>query len=128
MADGGRAGQLGDLVGSTRDRLQVAGSPADRLKGLVPERVSPPSDVEPPLAPAAAMPNNYFPQITDNVMVAPKRRPQRGPTRSIHISMRLAPAERDRFVRWCEDRNLSLADGLGELLDAAEGQDKPRKR
>ncbi|WP_375383615.1 hypothetical protein [uncultured Sphingomonas sp.] len=127
MADEGRAGQLGDLVGSTRDRLQATGSPADRLKGLVPERVAPRTEAEVTVAPAAAMPSNYFPQVTEGGAVAPKRRPQRGPTRSIHISMRLAPAERDRFVRWCEDRNLSLADGLGELLDAAEGSKASRR-
>ena len=126
MADGSRAGQLGDLVGSTRERLKTDSSPTDRLKGLVPHRTASRMETNIQPAPAGAMPNNYFPQVTEGSLVAPKRRPQRGPTRSIHISMRLAPAERDRFVKWCEDRNLSLADGLGELLDKVEGEASTR--
>ena len=123
MADKENIGQMGDIIGTTRDRLQSASAGGDRLRGLIPARGASAKtrDVQTsPSADARALAGNYFPQVAEDTAVKPKRRPQRGPTRSIHISMRLAPAERDRFVAWCEDRNLSLADGLNELLDAAE--------
>lgn len=123
MADKEAIGQMGDIIGTTRDRLQSAATGGDRLRGLIPVRDSSPpaKEVRPSTSEdARTLPGNYFPQVAEESAVKPKRRPQRGPTRSIHISMRLAPAERDRFVAWCEDRNLSLADGLNELLDTAD--------
>lgn len=123
MPDKDTVGQMGDIIGSTRERLDAANGSSDRLRGLIPPRDAKPKgrDAELPEPPQGrGLPSNYFPQVADDASVKPKRRPQRGPTRSVHISMRLAPAERDRFVTWCEDRNLSLADGLNELLDSAE--------
>nr|AJW29205.1 hypothetical protein plasmid201_017 [Sphingomonas sp. NS2] len=36
--------------------------------------------------------------------------------------MRLSPPERDRLVRWCDDRNLSLPDGIMALIELAESE------
>lgn len=123
MADEEKIGQMGDIIGTTRDRLQSAPGGGDRLRDLIPARGAAPKprEARPSQLPdARELPSNYFPQVAEDSQLKPKRRPQRGPTRSIHITMRLAPAERDRFVSWCEDRNLSLPDGLIELLDGAE--------
>ncbi|MEP9403532.1 hypothetical protein [Sphingomonas sp. VNH70] len=123
MPDKETVGQMGDIIGTTRERLDASKGGGDRLRGLVPPRDASPkpkaADIASP-AEGRGLPTNYFPQVAEETGVKPKRRPQRGPTRSVHISMRLAPAERDRFVAWCEDKNLSLADGLNELLDSAE--------
>ena len=70
----------------------------------------------------AVLPGNYFPQVSIEAGIVPKRKPQRGPARSLHISMRLSPPERDRLVKWCDERNLSLPDGIIALLDLAEGE------
>jgi hypothetical protein len=120
------ASAMGDIIGSTRQRLEQPENPADRLKGLVAATAAAPKPA--PVLPVqrepagAALPSNYFPQIPVDVGVTPKRKPQRGPARSLHISMRLSPPERDRLVRWCDDRNLSLPDGIMALIDLAEGQ------
>lgn len=118
---------MGDIIGSTRQRLEQGGDPADRLKNLVAAtpapRVATPAPAAPPVGrePASqALPANYFPQVTADVAIIPKRKPQRGPSRSLHISMRLSPPERDRLVRWCDERNLSLPDGIMALIDLAE--------
>ncbi len=119
------ASSMGDIIGSTRQRLEQPEAPADRLKNLVAATATP----KPSGAPAihrepsgSALPANYFPQIATDLSVTPKRKPQRGPARSLHISMRLSPPERDRLVRWCDDRNLSLPDGIMALIDQAEGR------
>lgn len=116
---------MGDIIGSTRQRLEQAEDPADRLKSLVAATASPGSTLKPtpPREPApAALPVGYFPQIPSEMGVTPKRKPQRGPARSLHISMRLSPPERDRLVIWCDSRNLSLPDGIMALIDLAEGE------
>lgn len=122
---------MGDIIGSTRQRLEQSGEPADRLKSLVAATSAPraaaPTTLSPMSAPqrepvSQALPPNYFAQVPADVAVIPKRKPQRGPSRSLHISMRLSPPERDRLVRWCDDRNLSLPDGIMALIDLAEGQ------
>ncbi|PTD24613.1 hypothetical protein [Sphingomonas fennica] len=116
---------MGDIIGSTRQRLEQPEAPADRLRGLVAATAAPKPASTPPVQrePAgSALPANYFPQVTADLGVTPKRKPQRGPARSLHISMRLSPPERDRLVRWCDDRNLSLPDGIMALIDLAEGE------
>ncbi|RIA46399.1 hypothetical protein DFR49_0940 [Hephaestia caeni] len=122
------AGALGDIIGSTRQRMEQTENPTDRLKTLVEAtqapRAAPPAS--PPRAPAPSLPANYFPQIPTEFGVTPKRKPQRGPARSLHISMRLSPPERDRLVRWCDERNLSLPDGIMALIDLAEGEGAPQ--
>ncbi len=116
---------MGDIIGSTRQRLEQSEDPADRLKNLVAATATPRTPSA-PLAPRepvpSALPANYFPQIPAELGVTPKRKPQRGPARSMHISMRLSPPERDRLVKWCDDRNLSLPDGIMALIDLAEGK------
>lgn len=123
-----QASPMGDIIGSTRRRLEQGGDPADRLKNLV---AATPAPRMPPQAPpqstvvrepAPQTPSGYFHQVAADVPVVPKRKPQRGPSRSLHISMRLSPPERDRLVRWCDERNLSLPDGIMALIDLAEGQ------
>lgn len=118
------ASSMGDIIGSTRQRLEQPESPTDRLKSLVAAtatpKPSPPSVQREPTG--SVLPTNYFPQIPAELGVTPKRKPQRGPARSLHISMRLSPPERDRLVRWCDDRNLSLPDGIMALIDFAEGE------
>ena len=115
---------MGDIIGSTRQRLEEPVSPADRLKNLVAATSAAPAVALPPApreAAPAALPGNYFAQVTAEAGIVPKRKPQRGPARSLHISMRLSPPERDRLVTWCDARNLSLPDGILALLDLAEG-------
>lgn len=126
MSDRNTAGSaMGDIIGTTRQRLEQPESPADRLKALVaataPARPATPSPT-PREAGPATLPGNYFPQVTIETGLTPKRKPQRGPARSLHISMRLSAPERDRLVKWCDERNLSLPDGILALLDLAEGQ------
>lgn len=123
---------MGDIIGSTRQRLEQSGdTAADRLKSLVAATPAPRASVAattppisaPPREPVSQpLPSNYFAQVPTEVAVIPKRKPLRGPSRSMHISMRLSPHERDRLVRWCDDRNLSLPDGIIALIDLAEGQ------
>lgn len=114
---------MGDIIGSTRQRLDQPGSPTDRLKNLVAATATPTiPPATPREAPPVTLPANYFPQVSNNGGVTPKRKPQRGPARSIHISMRMSPPERDRLVAWCDDRNLSLPDGILALLALAEGK------
>jgi hypothetical protein len=114
---------MGDIIGSTRQRLDQPGSPTDRLKNLVAATaVSTPQPAPVRETPPAALPANYFAQVSGTAAMTPKRKPQRGPARSIHISMRMSPPERDRLVTWCDDRNLSLPDGIMALLALAEGQ------
>lgn len=113
------AGAMGDIIGSTRQRIEHSEDPADRLKNLIAATPKP----APAAAPApTTLPSGYFPQVASEVGIIPKRKPQRGPARSLHISMRLSPPERDRLVRWCDDRNLSLPDGIMALIDLAEGE------
>lgn len=119
------ASSMGDIIGSTRQRLEQPEAPADRLKSLIAATAVPTAPPRPmaqrePVN--SPLPTNYFPQIPVDTAVTPKRKPQRGPARSLHISMRLSPPERDRLVRWCEDRNLSLPDGIMALIDLAEGE------
>ncbi len=125
MPDQNPAGSaMGDIIGATRQRLEQPASPAERLKSLVAATapVAPSTTASPAREPApAALPTNYFPQVTADTGITPKRKPQRGPARTLHISMRLSPPERDRLVNWCDDRNLSLPDGIMALLDQAEG-------
>ena len=119
------ASSMGDIIGSTRQRLEQPEAPADRLKSLVAATAAPKASSTPPVQrepPGSALPTNYFPQIPADIGVTPKRKPQRGPARSLHISMRLSPPERDRLVKWCDDRNLSLPDGIMGLIDLAEGE------
>lgn len=119
------AASMGDIIGTTRQRLEQPENPTERLKGLVAATAAPKPSMPPPAhrePSAPALPANYFPQIPADLGVTPKRKPQRGPARSLHISMRLSPPERDRLVRWCDDRNLSLPDGIMALIDLAEGQ------
>lgn len=125
MPDQNPAGSaMGDIIGATRQRLEQPVNPAERLKSLVAATApvahptsAPPAREPPP----TALPTNYFPQVTADAGITPKRKPQRGPARTLHISMRLSPPERDRLVNWCDDRNLSLPDGIMALLDKAEG-------
>ena len=118
---------MGDIISSTRQRLEQPAppaSPADRLKNLVAAttvaKPAPAAPIARDPAPAA-LPGNYFPQVAVDIAMVPKRKPQRGPTRTLHISMRLSPPERDRLVQWCDERNLSLPDGIVALLDRAAG-------
>lgn len=114
---------MGDIIGSTRQRLEQPEAPADRLKTLVAATLQPSAAASVQREPTgSALPANYFPQVPVDLGVTPKRKPQRGPARSLHISMRLSPPERDRLVRWCDDRNLSLPDGIMALIDLAEGE------
>ena len=116
---------MGDIIGSTRQRLEEPASPKSRLAGLVAATTTVKPAATPPVhreAAPAALPGNYFAQVGVEASVVPKRKPQRGPARSLHISMRLSPPERDRLVKWCDDRNLSLPDGIIALLELAEGQ------
>lgn len=125
MPDDNPASTMGDIIGSTRQRLEQPDDPAERLKGLVAATATPKPSAVPPIQrePAgSSLPANYFPQIPAELGITPKRKPQRGPARSLHISMRLSPPERDRLVRWCDDRNLSLPDGIMALIDLAEGE------
>lgn len=124
----GAGSALGDIIGATRQRLDApAADPASLLKDLV-ATTARPAPVQTPREPApSVLPPNYFPQIPVETSagagagaIIPKRKPQRGPARSLHISMRLSPPERDRLVRWCDDRNLSLPDGVMALLDLVE--------
>lgn len=116
---------MGDIIGTTRQRLEDPASPAERLKSLIAATV-PAKPATTPLAQREAapvpLPGNYFAQVGVDVGIVPKRKPQRGPARSLHISMRLSPPERDRLVKWCDERNLSLPDGVIALLDLAEGE------
>ncbi|ETI65464.1 hypothetical protein HJG53_16145 [Sphingomonas sp. ID1715] len=123
--DKAAASSMGDIISSTRQRLEQPEAPADRLRGLVAATAAPKPGGAPPVQrePAGtAVPANYFHQIPAELGVTPKRKPQRGPARSLHISMRLSPPERDRLVRWCDDRNLSLPDGIMALIDLVEGE------
>jgi hypothetical protein len=63
---------------------------------------------------------NYFPQVEAKEKASAKRRPDKGPPRSEHISMRLTPDERIRLNYWCDARNLSIPDGVMALLSIAE--------
>jgi hypothetical protein len=112
---------MGDIIGTTRQRLEQPESPADRLKALV-AATAPTKPPAPREVTSATLPGNYFPQVAIETGLTPKRKPQRGPARALHISMRLSAPERDRLVKWCDDRNLSLPDGILALLDLAEGQ------
>lgn len=117
------ASSMGDIIGSTRQRLEQPEAPADRLKSLIAATAVPTPPATSPVQrePAgSALPSNYFAQIPSEMSVTPKRKPQRGPARNLHISMRLSPPERDRLVRWCDDRNLSLPDGIMALIDLAQ--------
>lgn len=119
------ASSMGDIISSTRQRLEQPDATADRLKNLI---AATPKPTPPPMAPVqrdpagSSLPSNYFPQVAADMAVTPKRKPQRGPARSLHISMRLSPPERDRLVRWCDDRNLSLPDGIMALIELAESE------
>jgi hypothetical protein len=126
MPDQNPAGSaMGDIIGSTRQRLEQPTSPADRLKSLVaataPAKPTVTTQI-PREGAREALPGNYFPQVVLEAGIVPKRKPQRGPARSLHISMRLSPPERDRLVSWCDARNLSLPDGIIALLELAEGE------
>jgi hypothetical protein len=126
MPDQSPAGSaMGDIIGSTRQRLEQPPSPVDRLKSLVaatPQPKAPIPATKPQAAASTDLPGNYFPQIHHEATIIPKRKPQRGPARSLAINMRLSPQERDRLVRWCDDRNLSMPDGIMALLDIAAGE------
>jgi len=117
MSDKNLAGDLGDLVGNARQRIEHQDD-TEKLKSLVAStRKAMPAPIS--AAPAPELPSKYFPQVSAEVAVTPKRKPIKSATRSQHMSMRLTAAERDRLVRWCEDRNLSIADGVMSLLDIA---------
>lgn len=119
------ASAMGDIIGKTRQRLETPDDPTERLKSLVattttarpaPDRPAPRETAQP------VLPSNYFPQIQADAGNIPKRKPMRGPARTSHITMRLSQPERERFVLWCDARNLSLPDGLIALLDLIEGE------
>lgn len=118
MSDKNSAGDLGDLVGSARQRIEHQGD-SDKLKSLV-ANTRKAGAVAAQVSSAPELPGKYFPQVSAEVTITPKRKPIKSATRSQHMSMRLTAAERDRLVRWCEDRNLSIADGIMALLDAVE--------
>lgn len=114
---------MGDIIGSTRQRLEQPENPAERLKNLVASATATISARSPTREEAhTTLPGNYFPQVAIETAMVPKRKPQRGPTRSLHISLRLSLPERDRLVAWCDARNLSLPDGIIALLDLSEGR------
>jgi len=124
MAENNPTGSaMGDIIGTTRQRLEEPANPAARLRSLV-AATSQAKPAAAPLAPKeaapAVLPGNYFAQVTAETGIVPKRKPQRGPSRSLHISMRLSPPERDRLVKWCDERNLSLPDGIIALLELAD--------
>jgi hypothetical protein len=117
---------MGDMIGATRQRLDAKPDPASRLQELVAATPKPKATVNP--SPEIAWrepPANYFPQVVQPPVVTPKRSPKKGPTRSQHVTMRLSAPERERLVQWCDERNLSLADGIVSLLDLADGQGEP---
>lgn len=117
---------MGDMIGATRQRLDAKPDPASRLQELVAATPKPKHAVNPsPETARGEPPANYFPQIVQPPVVTPKRSPKKGPTRSQHVTMRLSAPERERLVHWCDERNLSLADGIMSLLDLADGRDAP---
>lgn len=129
MPDGSQTkADMGDLIGSTRERIATqtpGGDTTAKLQALVAATATP--KPKPPVAPApepisAEPPRNYFPQVPATTGITPKRTPKKGPTRALSMTMRVSAPERDRLVRWCDERNLSLADGVMALLDIAEGQ------
>jgi len=114
---------MGDMIGATRQRLDAKPDPVSRLQELVAATPKPKATVSSSPEPARGdPPANYFHQVVEPPVVTPKRSPKKGPTRSQHVTMRLSAPERERFVRWCDERNLSLADGIMTLLDLADGQ------
>lgn len=114
---------MGDMIGATRQRLDAKPDPASRLQELVAATPKPKAAVNPPPGQARGEPPaNYFHQVVESPVVTPKRSPKKGPTRSQHVTMRLSAPERERLVLWCDERNLSLADGIMSLLDLADGQ------
>lgn len=115
---------MGDIIGSTRKRLEQEKGGAETLKNLVaqiPIASEPPARSEP--RPATNVPPGYFLQQSEppSRSIA-KKRPKHGPNRDETINMRATFAERDRFVTWCDLRSLSFPDGLMLLLDIAEGK------
>jgi len=115
---------MGDMIGATRQRLDGKPDPASRLQELVAATPKPKPAVKPyPETSRGEPPANYFHQVVEAPIVTPKRSPKKGPTRSQHVTMRLSAPERERLVHWCDERNLSLADGVMALLDRASGQD-----
>lgn len=114
---------LGDIISSARRRLETKPEdPTERLKSLVAATTANPgiSQARQMALQTHEAPSRYFLQIPSEIGITPKRPPKRGPARSLHISMRLAPQERDRLIQWCDNRNLSLADGVMALLELEE--------
>lgn len=66
----------------------------------------------------------YHPQIAPEPEAPrPKRNPKVKAEKRVHvINMRLTTTERERFYTWCEERDLSLPDGLVALMDAIQGR------
>lgn len=117
---------MGDMIGATRQRLDAMADPASRLQELVAATPMPKAAVNPsPEIARRDPPVNYFHQVAEPPAVTPKRSPKKGPTRSQHVTMRLSAPERERLVQWCDERNLSLADGVMSLLDLADSQGGP---
>lgn len=66
-----------------------------------------------------AMPSGYHPQISESEPAVRHKKPARSEKRSLVVNMRLTANERERFYSFCEERNLSLPDGLIELMRLA---------
>lgn len=128
MADEPKPVAMDDIIGKTLSRRKP-----DEGKGALPDLKSlvgniavetqpPPSRIAntEQLKPSAP---GYFPQqadYPDRRIV--KKRPKRGETRTEHISLRMAPGERDRFYQWCNERDISTPDAIMLLMDIAEGK------
>jgi len=68
----------------------------------------------------ATGPSGYHAQIGTDAPSVRYKKPTRIEPRSLVVNMRLTASERDRFYSFCEDRNLSLPDGLVALMDLAQ--------
>lgn len=125
MAENRKSSPMGDLVSSTRQRIDQPQSQSADLANLVRMTVPGPKiedasgrgrDSHP-----AMPPSNYFPQNASPDQMPAKRKVTKV-ARTLPVNMRLNAAERERLYRWCEDRNLSLPDGVMALLEMAEGR------
>lgn len=106
-----------NVISKTEDRLQRAeeGSTVSGLANLV-QRAGHSVRHD------AAAGLGYHPQIqassdSEEKNTRTKKRKQTAPRTQV-VNMRLSDIERDRFYSFCEERNLSLPDGLMYLLNA----------
>lgn len=96
--------KMGDIVSATRENMP---SGEKGLQDLV-RKIPPPKDRE------------QLPGYRTHVELTNATRPKRPveyERRSAAITMRLTPTERLTFIRWCEDQNLSMSDGLVKLME-----------